>query len=134
MAQAVTDDQGQTLITKERYGCVSLWKAEEWEARQSAGLAILKQRIDAGRMEQRWDEVQRLGRLLSTRSQRVQLAQRSRLVIPDSFREFLGVQATQEVMVVGAVICVEIWNLTAWIDALKEEMPAYHPLFKELSS
>lgn len=134
MAQAVTDVHGQTLITKERYGCVSLWKAADWQERHASGLAILKQKIDAGRMEQRWDEVQRLGRLLSTRTQTVQLAQRSRLVIPDSFREFLGVQPNQEVMIVGAVVCVEIWNLSAWLETLKQEMPAYHPLFKELSS
>lgn len=134
MAQAVTDDRGQTLITKERYGCLSLWRAEDWQSRHAAGMAILKQKIEAGRMEQRWDDVQRLGRLLSTRTQTVQLAQRSRLVIPDSFREFLAIQPNQEVMIVGAVICVEIWNLAAWLDTLKQEMPAYHPLFKELSS
>lgn len=133
MAQAVTDDDGTTLITKERYGCLSLWRASEWQQRHDAGLAILQQKIQAGRMEQRWDEVQRLGRLLSTRSQTVQLANRSRLLVPDPFREFLGVAANQEVLLVGAVVCVEIWNPAAWLDALKTDLPEFHTLFKSLS-
>lgn len=134
MAQAVTDEAGHTILTKERYGCLSLWRASEWQRRQDAGVAILKQKIQAGRLAQRWDDVQRLGRLLSTRSQTVQLANRSRLLIPDAFREFLGAAINQEVMVVGAVICVEIWSLTAWLDTLKQEMPAFNPLFDDLSS
>lgn len=134
MAQGVTDDEGRTIVTKERFGCLSLWRANEWQQRHEAGVAVLKQKILAGRMDQKWEEVQRLGRLLSTRSQTVQLANRSRLLIPDAFREFLGAAINQEVMVVGAVICVEIWNLAAWLDTLKSEMPAFHPLFKELSS
>ena len=133
MAQAVTDDQGLTIVSKERYGCLSLWRASEWQQRLDAGVAILKQKIQAGRMEQKGDEVQRLGRLLSTRSQTVQLANRSRLLIPDGFRDFLGVAANQEVMVVGAVICVEIWSLSAWLETLKVDMPEFHPLLKDLS-
>lgn len=134
MAAAIMDEQGQTLVVKERFGCLSLWRAQEWQQRHEAGVAILKQKLVAGRMDQRWDEVQRLGRLLSTRSQTVTLANRSRLLVPDAFREFLGATAGQEVMVVGAVVCVEIWSLAAWLDTLKADMPEFHPLFKELSS
>ncbi len=133
MAQAVTDEDGKTLINKERYGCLSLWRASDWQRRHNAGVAVLKQKIQSGRMEQKWDEVQRLGRLLSTRSQTVQLANRARLLIPDAFRDFLGVTANQDVMVVGAVVCVEIWSLSAWMETLKAEMPGFNPLFKELS-
>jgi len=134
MAQAITDAAGFTIVTKERFGCLSLWRAGDWQPRQDAGVAVLKQKIQAGRMDQKWDDVQRFGRLLSTRSQTVQLANRSRLLIPDPFREFLGAAINQEVMVVGAVICVEIWNLAAWLDTLKAEMPTFNPLFQELSS
>ena len=83
-------------------------------------------------MEQRWGDVQKLGRLLSTRSRTVQLAKRSRLLIPEGFREFLDVPAGGDVMVVGAVICVEIWNPTAWLETLRNEMPEFGSLFKEL--
>lgn len=30
---AVTDEQGQTILVKERYGCLSLWSASEWQGR-----------------------------------------------------------------------------------------------------
>jgi MraZ protein len=133
MARAIADDAGQTIVAKERYGCLSLWKAADWQARIDSGLAIIQQKITAGRMDQRWTEVQRLGRLLSTRSQTVQLANRSRLLIPETFREFLDVPVNQDVVIVGAVICVEIWNPRAWLETLRTEMPEFGPLFKELS-
>lgn len=132
MAQAVTDEAGDTIITKERYGCLSLWPVTEWQARQDSGIDVIRSKIAAGSMEQRWGDVQRLGRLLSTRSRTVQLAKRSRLLIPEGFREFLDVPAGQDVMVIGAVICVEIWNPTAWLETLRNEMPDFGSLFKEL--
>uniref|UniRef100_A0A7C2PJ21 Transcriptional regulator MraZ n=1 Tax=Schlesneria paludicola TaxID=360056 RepID=A0A7C2PJ21_9PLAN len=132
-AQAVTDPAGQTIIAKERYGCLSLWKAADWQQRIDEGVSLIRQKISTGRMEQRWTEVQRLGRLLSTRSQTVQLANRSRLLVPEAFREFLDVPVNQEVVLVGAVICVEIWNPRAWLETLRQDMPEFGALFKELS-
>ena len=39
----------------------------------------------------------------------------------------------QDVMVVGAAICVEVWNPTAWLEQLKTDMPEFGEMFKELS-
>lgn len=133
MAKAVTDDSGETILTKEQYGCLSLWRAEEWQKRVDDGVGLIRQKIQMGKMEQRWEQVQRFGRLLSTRSTTVKLANRSRLVVPEGFREFLDVEAGSEVMLVGASICVEIWNPQAWLDYLRGEMPEFGPLFRELS-
>ena len=133
MATAGTDSVGGALLGKERYGCLSLWRAAEWQNRLDDGVSLIRQKIDAGRMEQRWGEVQRLGRLLSTRSQTVKLANRSRLLIPDGCREFLDVNANQEVIVVGAVICIEIWNPRAWQEILRQEMPEFGPLLQQLA-
>jgi MraZ protein len=63
----------------------------------------------------------------------VQLANRSRLLIPEAFREFLDVPVNQDVVLVGAVICVEIWNPKSWLETLRQDMPEFGPLFKELS-
>lgn len=134
MAEAVTDEAGQTILVKERAGCLSLWKAADWQKRQDDGIAIISQKMSSGRMEQRWSEVQRLGRLLSTRSREIQVAKRSRVLIPEGFREFLNVKPGGEVMIVGAAICIEIWNPTHWLELLQEEMPEFSPLFKDLSS
>ncbi|MBX3445067.1 MAG: division/cell wall cluster transcriptional repressor MraZ [Planctomyces sp.] len=132
-AAAVTDEAGETIIAKERAGCVSLWPAREWRERMDAGIGLIRQKISAGRMEQRWADIQRLGRLLSTRSETVRLANRSRLLIPEGFREFLDVPAGQDVVVVGAVICVELWNPRAWLEQLRQDMPEFGPLFKGLT-
>jgi MraZ protein len=133
MAQAVTDPSGESILTKERFGCLSLWQAQTWQRRVDQGVALIRQKIESGRMEQRWGDVQRLGRMLSTRSRTVKLANRSRLLIPEGFREFLGVAHNNDVMIVGAVICVEIWNPDAWIDTLRDEMPQFSSLFNELT-
>jgi MraZ protein len=133
MAEAVTDEAGETILAKERYGCLSLWRATDWQRRLNDGVGLIRQKIQAGRMEQRWGEVQRLGRLLSTRSRTVKLANRSRLLVPEGYREFLDVPANQEVMVVGAAICVEIWNPQCWLDVLKQDMPEFGPLFQNLA-
>lgn len=133
MAAAVTDEAGEAIIVKERFGCLSLWPAAEWQQRLHDGISLIRQKIAGGRMQQRWGDVQRLGRLLSTRWQRVTLAKRSRLLIPDGCRDFLNVDANQEVMIVGAAICVEIWNPQAWLEILRQEMPSFGPLFQELA-
>jgi MraZ protein len=132
-ADAVTDETGDTIIAKEQFGCLSLWRAADWQKRIDDGVALIRQKIDAGRMEQRWKDVQRLGRLLSTRFRTVRLANRSRLVIPEGFREFLGVEKGADVMLIGAVICVEIWNPESWLAHLKEDMPRFGPLFEQLA-
>ena len=133
LAQAVTDEAGETILAKERYGCLSLWRAKDWQRRLSDGVGLIRQKIQAGRMEERWGEVQRLGRLLSTRSKTVKLSNRSRLLVPEGYREFLDVPTNQEVMVVGAAICVEIWNPQCWLDVLKQDMPEFGPLFQGLA-
>ncbi len=133
LAEPVADTLGDVILAKERTGCLSLWRLSDWQQRTDDGVRLIRQKILAGRMEQKWGDVQRLGRLLSTRSRTVRLANRSRLVIPEGFREFLDVPAESEVMLVGAAICVEIWNPQSWLELLRQEMPAFGPLFKDLS-
>ena len=133
LARAVTDESGGTILAKERPGCLSLWRPVDWQKRLDDGIALIRHKIASGRMDQRWTDVQRLGRLLSTRYRTVQLANRSRLLVPEGFREFLDVAAGQEVMVVGAVICVEIWNPAAWLDVLRQDMPEFSALFEGLA-
>ena len=83
---------------------------------QEASVAVLRSKLAAGTLSQRVDQVQDLGRLLSTRHRTVTLAGRGRLVIPDGFREFLGVDAGGDLLVVGAAVCVELWNPIACKD------------------
>ena len=132
-AESISDDEGNCVVAKERYGCLSLWRPTDWKQHIDNGVSVLRQKMETGRLQQRWDEVQRLGRLLSTRHQDIQLGNRSRFLVPESFRDFLGVTAGDNVVVVGAVICVEVWNPEAWLSVLKDEMPDFGTLFKTLA-
>jgi MraZ protein len=122
------------ILAKERPGCLSLWSAEVWQARLDEGVELIRRKIQAGKLEGRIAQVQLLGRLLSTRHKPVQLAGRGRLLLPEGFREFLGVEPGGEVLVVGAAVCVEIWKPPAWLKYLDERMPKFRRLFDQLSS
>jgi len=134
LAASLAPEGGQCVLAKERPGCLSLWNVALWKARLDSGVQLVESKIEAGRLEGRMEEVQRLGRLLSTRQREVQLAGRGRLVLPEGFREFLGVEPGGETMVVGAAVCVEIWHPERWSNYVGEEMPAFRQLLDRLSS
>lgn len=134
LVELLAAEDGRCILAKERPGCLSLWNTAQWKTRLDAGVRLVESKIEAGRLEGRMEEVQRLGRLLSTRQQEVQLAGRGRLVVPEGFREFLGVEPGGETMVVGAAVCVEIWDPEKWTSYVGAEMPAFRQLLDQLSS
>ncbi len=134
MVAALGGENCHCLLTKERPGCLSLWAKDRWQRRIDDGVELVQSKIRAGRLEGRIAEVQSLGRLLSTRHRAVQLAARGRMVIPDGFREFLGVEPGETVMVVGAAVCVEIWRQQSWAASIGEQMPEFQRLFDDLAS
>ena len=123
----------QCIVVKERLGCLSLWPADRWEEQLQAGVELVRAKMRAGRLEGRAAEVQTLGRLLSTRHRTAQLAERARLVIPEGFRECLGVEPRGELIVVGAAICVELWKPSAWFNHVETNIPEFRKLFEQLS-
>ena len=125
------------ILAKERAGCLSLWGAEAWETKLNSRIKLIEQKILADTFgEERIAQVQLLGRLLSTRHKEVELRGRGRLLIPEGFRTFLGVDRDppdNEVIVVGAAVCVEIWKPAAWLKYLEGRMPKFRRLFHQLS-
>ncbi len=134
LAEPLMVGGGECILIKERPGSLSLWGAIAWQQRLERGVQLIQSKLEAGRLEGRIDQVQRLGRLLSTRHRAVTLAGRGRLVVPEGFREFLGIEAGGELFVVGAALCVELWQPTAWFNYLEQTMPDFHRLFDELSA
>ena len=134
MADLLVGSSPDCILAKERPGCLSLWSAVGWQAKLDSGVELIERKMQAGKLEGRTGQVQLLGRLLSTRHKTVQLANRSRLLVPEGFREFLGVEAGGEVLVVGAAVCVEIWRPQAWIEYLQRRIPRFRRLFDRLSS
>lgn len=122
------------ILVKERPGALSLWAADDWQSRHEQGVQLVHNKLAAGRLDGRLEEVQRLGRLLSTRHRSVQLAGRGRLVIPEGFREFLGVAAGGDLTIIGAAVCIELWNPAAWITYLQDAIPEFQRLFAGLTA
>lgn len=121
------------ILAKERPGCLSLWSATAWKTKIAESVALVEQKMRAGRLEGRLGQVQLFGRLLSTRHKDVQLAGRGRLLIPEGFREFLGVEPGGDLMVVGAAVCIELWRPAAWIAHLEKRMPRFRRLLDRLA-
>jgi len=122
------------VIAKERAGCLSLWSATTWKPRLDAAVDVIRSKMQAGLLAQRVGQLQELGRLLSTRQAMISLAGRGRLVLPDGFREFLGVEPGGDVMVVGAAVCVEVWQPAAWTAFVSAEMPGFRQRIDELTA
>lgn len=122
------------MLAKERPGCVSIWNVQQWEAWLAGGMDLVKSKIRSGRLSGRINEVQQLGRLLSTRHRQVPIGGRGRIAIPDSFRDFLEVEPGAELIVVGAAVCVEVWHPRRWSEHIGEQMPAFRDLFDQLAN
>jgi len=134
VATLIGPGETECLLAKERPGALSLWNSADWSGRLDQGIQLIQSKIAAGRLAGQIDEVQRLGRLLSTRHRTVRITGRSRLLIPEGFREFLGVEAGGEVFVVGAALCVELWRGDAWLSYLNEQLGGFRELYDSLSA
>jgi MraZ protein len=64
----------------------------------------------------------------------VTVAERGRLVLPEGFRDFLAVEPGGEVMVVGAAVCVELWQPAAWNAYVTSEIPEFRRRIDELTT
>ena len=132
LAEPLADGTTDCILAKERPGSLSLWSKTTWGNRLTDGVQVVKSKLQARRLESRTEDLQLLGRLLSTRHRDVQIAGRGRLLIPEGFREFLGVEPGGEVMVIGAAVCIEIWNPNDWISHLREKIPDFGKLLNDL--
>jgi MraZ protein len=137
LAEPLTDGNPRCILAKERPGCLGLWSAAAWEEKLQARIKLVEQKLQADSFgEDRIAQVQLLGRLLSTRHSAVELRSGGRLLIPEGFRQFLGVERDppdNAVLVVGAAVCVEIWRPSAWLAYLNERMPRFRRVFHRLS-
>lgn len=122
------------VLAKERAGCLSLWPAAVWKPRIDAAIDVVRSKLNAGLLAQRVGDVQDLGRLLSTRHAVVSLAARGRLVVPEGFRDFLAVEPGSDLLVVGAAVCVELWQPAAWTTFVTGEMPGFRRRIDELTA
>lgn len=131
--EALVGESGHCVLAKEQPGCVSVWNNQQWESWLADGVNLVTGKIRSGRLAGRLDQVQQLGRLLSTRHRNVPVAARGRIAIPDSFRDFLAVEPGGNLLVVGAAVCIELWHPQRWSEHIGEHMPAFRQLFDQLA-
>ena len=134
MSEQIQSKGPELILAKERPGCLSLWSANPWQEHLQRGVSWVADKLKAGKLEHQTNQLLQLGRLLSTRHVPIQLAGRGRLVIPEGFREFLGVEPGGTVFVVGASVSVELWHPERWVEYLNQQMPEFRELFEELSN
>jgi MraZ protein len=134
LAELLAGAGDECILAKEQVGALSLWNSADWGPKLAAGVRLVEDKIQAGRLEGRIEEIQMFGRLLSTRHTVVRVAGRSRLVVPEGYREFLGVEPGGELLVVGAAVCIELWRPAAWFAYIQQKMPDFRRLFDTLSS
>lgn len=134
MSEQIQSKGPELILAKERPGCLSLWSANPWQEHLQRGVTWVADKLKAGKLEHQTNQLLQLGRLLSTRHVPIQLAGRGRLVIPEGFREFLGVEPGGTVFVVGASVSVELWHPERWVEYLNQQMPEFRELFEELSN
>lgn len=134
LADVFSKHGNDCALVKERAGCLSLWPIAAWRQRLQSAVELLQAKMKAGKLDGKLSEVQSLGRMLSTRHKEVQLAGRGRLLIPEGFREFLQVETGGDAIVVGAAVCIEIWNPAAWRTHLEVQLPNFQQLFDQLVS
>lgn len=127
------DEEGDCVLVKERPGCISLWPQEAWEKEFSKRVELVRLHQQMGDYSDKLPQLQMLGRLLSTGYRPVQLAAKSRLLIPEGFREFLRVEPGCEVMVIGAAVSIEIWNPEKWVRYVERRMPKFRKILTALS-
>ena len=120
--EGLAGEAGECVLAKERPGCVSVWDVAQWQASLADGVSLVAGKIRSGRLAGRIDQVQMLGRLLSTRHRTVPIAGRGRLVVPESFRVFLEV-----------AVCVELWHPRRWSEHIGDQMPNFRQLFDQLA-
>ena len=125
-------ESGKCVIVKESPGHLSLWEETIWKQHLDSRIEMVRQRYETGYLAGNLPDLQRLGRLLSARYRHVQMAERARFLLPEGFREFLDVEPKQDVMIVGAWHCIEIWNPQKYFSNIEGDIPQFGNLLENL--
>ena len=96
------------FISQYEDGCLALWTAEEFDRKMLA--------MEASQEQSRAER--NLARLMASGTQEVEVDKRSgRMAIPQYLRSFADLE--RDVLVIGAINRVELWNPAAWEERIR---------------
>ena len=104
--------EGAAYVTRGRDHCVELWPTDAWEA-QLEELLALPTTSRANRRELR----------IKASAHRIDFDGQSRVLVPQRLREYA--ELDRDLMVIGAVNHVEIWDRTRYEEWMDEAEQAY---------
>jgi MraZ protein len=131
--KAFKPESGKCVIAKESLGCLSLWDEEVWKSNLDKRIGMVMERWKMGDLGRNTPDVQRFGRMLSTRHKEIKIDSKARLLLPEGFREFLAVEEGKDVMVVGAGVCLELWQPAKWSKYIEGDISQFGTLLETLS-
>jgi len=96
-------------LTEYQDGCLSLWTPEQFELQMDA----MTERAGSGRSDRN------LVRLWASTSHELEIDRQGRMAIPVRLREYAGLVG--DVLVLGAIDRVELWNRETWEEKVLPE-------------
>jgi MraZ protein len=96
-------------LTQYHEGCLALWTPDEFERQLEA--------IQAGASAEPAER--NLARVFSARTAEVEVDRQGRMAIPPRLRQFAGL--TGDVLVIGAIERVELWDPARWEASVQPE-------------
>jgi MraZ protein len=96
-------------LTEYQDGCLSLWTPDQFELQMDS----MTERATSGRSDRN------LVRLWASTSHELEIDRQGRMAIPARLREFAGLVG--DVLVLGAIDRVELWNRETWEEKVLPE-------------
>ncbi len=96
-------------LTEYQDGCLSLWTPDQFEVQMDS----MTERATSGRSDRN------LVRLWASTSHELEIDRQGRMAIPARLREFAGLVG--DVLVLGAIDRVELWNRETWEEKVLPE-------------
>ncbi len=96
-------------LTEFQDGCLALWTPDQFEQQMDA----MMERAASGRSDRN------LARLWASTSHDVEIDRQGRMAIPARLREYAGLES--DVLVLGAIDRVELWNRASWDEKVLPE-------------
>ena len=103
MPSRFREQLGETFVVTKGYeGCLTVYSEEEWEKFTAQLMSLPGHNADA----------RRLVRMFSSGAVYCETDKQGRILLPAHLREYAKIE--KEVMVIGAITRVEIWDGEAW--------------------